>query len=58
MGLTRVEKERIADSRLKIRSVAESLHHIDSSKVRDLEDIQNCLEDAEKSLSGTLRADS
>jgi len=56
MPLTRVERERITDSRLKIQSVANSLRQIDPKKVRDFEDIQECLEDAEESLSGALRS--
>ena len=57
MGLTRVEKERISDSRRKIRSVFDSLHQIDPDKISDLQEIENCLESAEKSLTGTLRSD-
>ena len=56
MALTRVDKERISDSRLKIQAVAESLSEIDPGKIAGMENIQECLEDAEKSLSGTLRA--
>jgi hypothetical protein len=56
MALTRVERERITDSRLKIQSVANSLHHVDSKKVPDYEGIQKCLEGAYKSLGGALRS--
>jgi hypothetical protein len=56
MALTRVEKERIADSRLKIQSVAKSLKHVDPSKVRNFEEIRDCLETADQTLSGALRA--
>jgi hypothetical protein len=56
MALTRVERERIADNRMKIRSVANSLAHIDPQKIEDLEAIQDCLEDAEKNLAGALRS--
>ena len=56
MALTRLEKERINDSRLKIQSVTSSLKQIDPKKVREFEDIQECLEDAEESLSGALRS--
>jgi hypothetical protein len=54
MSLTRVEKERISDSRLKIQSVASSLHHMDPDKVPNLEAIQDCLEGAEESLKTAL----
>jgi hypothetical protein len=55
MALTRAEKERIADNRMKIRSVANSLAQIDPAKVDDFEAIQECLEGADKSLAGTLK---
>ncbi len=58
MALTHEDKERIADSRFKIRSVADSLKKVDPKKLRDFEEIQECLEDADKSLSGTLRSES
>jgi hypothetical protein len=54
MGLTRAERERIADNRMKIRSVANSLTHIDPEKIEDLEAIQECLEDADRNLTGAL----
>jgi hypothetical protein len=56
MVLTRMERERITDSRLKIQSIANSLSRIDAKKVPDVEDIQECLEDAERSLSGALQS--
>ena len=56
MALTRVEKERVTDSRLKIQSVNNSLKHVDPKKVPDFEEIQECLEDAEKRLGGALRS--
>ena len=58
MALTRSEKERIADNRMKIRSVANSLSQIDPTKIDDFEEIRECLEDADKSLAGTLAASS
>jgi hypothetical protein len=54
MALNRVEKERIADNRMKIRSVTKSLAHIDPAKIDGFDAIQDCLEDAEKSLTGAL----
>ena len=56
MALTRVEKERINDSRLKIRSVSNSLKGVDPKKIPDFEDIEECLEDADESLGGALRS--
>jgi hypothetical protein len=57
MALTRVEKERLKDSRLKIQSVSDSLHQVDPEKIPDIEEIQDCLEEAEKSLDGALRSE-
>ena len=54
MALTKAERERIADNRMKIRSVADSLAHIDPAKIDDYESIQDCLEDAEQNLKDTL----
>ena len=56
MALTRLEKERISDSRLKLQSVANSLKEVDPKKVKDFDEIQDCLEGAEKSLDGALRS--
>jgi len=55
MALTRLERERITDSRLKLRSAANTLHDIDPEKVPDFDEIQDCLDDAEKSLASALR---
>jgi hypothetical protein len=55
MALTRLERERITDTRLKLQSAANTLNQIDPAKVPDFDDIQDCLEDAEKSLGGALR---
>jgi hypothetical protein len=56
MALSRLERERLTDSKLKIKSIANSLSQVDPEKVPDYEDIQNCLEGAEKSLNGALKA--
>jgi hypothetical protein len=55
MSLTRTEKERLTDSQLKLQSVSQSLKHVDPEKIPDYEEIEKCLEDAEKSLTGALR---
>jgi hypothetical protein len=55
MSLTRAEKERIADSRLKLQSVAHSLNHVDPQKIPNFEEIQECLEGADESLQGALK---
>jgi hypothetical protein len=56
MALTRLERERITDSRLKLQSATHTLKNIDPDKVPDFDEIQECLEDAEKSLGGALRS--
>ncbi|HEX4133380.1 MAG TPA: hypothetical protein VHY84_02065 [Bryobacteraceae bacterium] len=56
MALTRLERERITDSRLKLQSAARTLKHIDRKKIHDLDDIHDCLEDAEESLRTSLRS--
>ena len=56
MALKRVEKERIKDSLLKLQSVANSLEQVDSKEIPHLENVQECLEDADKILGGALRS--
>jgi hypothetical protein len=56
MALKRVERERITDSLLKLQSVANSLDRVDSTKIPNLEDVQECLEDADKILGAALRS--
>ena len=56
-ALTQVERERITDSRLKIQSVADSLKNVDPNKVQNLDEIQECLDEADTSLRGSLAAD-
>src|SRR5262252_6923205 len=53
--LSRVEKERLADSRMKLQSVARTLREVDPKKVRNIEAIEECIDDAEKTLKGTLK---
>jgi hypothetical protein len=55
MALTRLEQERITDSLLKLRSAAHTLNDIDPEKVPDFDEIQDCLDDADKSLATALR---
>ena len=54
MALTKADRERIADNRMKIQSVANSLAHIDPEKIEDYESIQECLEGADRNLKGAL----
>ena len=56
MALKRVEKERIKDSLLKLQSVANSLDQVDSKEIPHLEDVQECLEYADKVLGEALHS--
>jgi len=55
MGLSKVERERVSDSRLKLKSVARSLQHVDPRKIENLDDIQECLDTADQSLRRALQ---
>jgi len=55
MGLSRQEKERLSDSRMKIQSVADSLSHVDPDKVPNFDEIEECLDEADKNLDKALR---
>jgi hypothetical protein len=58
MALTNAERERITDSRAKLQSVARSLKHVDPKAIPGVAEIEDCLEDADKSLTGALRSKS
>ena len=55
MKLTRVEREKITDSVLKIQSVRASLDYMDETKIPELEEIQSCLKTADVNLRLALR---
>ena len=58
MALTNAERERITDSRAKLQSVARSLKNVDPKAIPGVAQIEDCLEDADKSLTGALRSKS
>ncbi len=58
MKLTGEERARIADSKHKIQSAANSLTHVDPRKVPHFDEIEECLENADESLKGALRTES
>jgi hypothetical protein len=58
MPLTKLEREVITDSMLKVQSIQASLGHIDESKIPDHEEIENCLDNADKSFRSALRKNS
>jgi hypothetical protein len=53
--LTKVERERINDSVLKIQSVRANLDNVGENKIEDLDDIKNCLETADDNLRSALK---
>jgi hypothetical protein len=55
MGLTRVEREKITDTVLKIQSARTSLEDFEDDKIPDLEGMQTCLKDADRNLRMALR---
>ena len=55
MTLTRVERERITDGMLKIQSARASLEDVDAQKIPEIEAMEDCLEDADKSLKRALK---
>jgi hypothetical protein len=58
MALTNAERERLNDSRAKLQSVARSLKHVNPKELPGVAGIEDCLEDADRSLTGALRSKS
>lgn len=56
MRLTRVEREKITDTMHKIQSARAVLENIDESKIPEFDEMQTCLEDADKNLRLALRS--
>jgi hypothetical protein len=54
--LTRLEREVITDSMLKIQSIEASLDEIDGSKLIDIDEIHSCLKSANRSFRSALRS--
>jgi hypothetical protein len=55
MNLTQEERARITDSSHKIQSANDSLAQVDPHKIPDIDGIQECLENADKTLRAVLR---
>jgi hypothetical protein len=55
MPLTKLKREVITDSMLKIESVQASLTQIDEAKLIDLDEIHSCLQTADNSFRVALR---
>lgn len=58
MPLTKLEREVITDSMLKIQSVQASLEQLDETKLNDSDEIHRCLKTANKSFRAALRESS
>jgi len=56
MELTQEDRARITDSAHKIQSANDALAHVDPNKIPDIDGIQECLENADKTLRGVLRS--
>jgi hypothetical protein len=56
MELTQEERARITDSTHKIQSANDSLAQVDPTKIPEIDEIQECLENADKTLRGVLRS--
>jgi hypothetical protein len=56
MELTQEERARITDSTHKIQSANDALAHVDPSKIPEINEIQDCLEDSDKALRRVLRS--
>jgi hypothetical protein len=56
MPLSRVDRERITDSVLKIQSVRAQLDHLDESKLSEVEEIKDCLENADDNMRDALKS--
>ena len=53
--LSKLEREVITDSMLKIQSIEAALHQIDGTKLADIEEIHSCLRSAGTSFHAALR---
>ena len=58
MSLTKLEREVLTDSMLKIQSIQASLSQIDETKLDDSDEIHSCLKTANKSFRTALRSGS
>jgi hypothetical protein len=56
MPLSKVDRERITDSVLKIQSVRAQLDHLDDTKLSEIEEIKDCLDDADDNMRDALKS--
>ena len=55
MALTKLEREAITDSVLKIESIRASLQQVDDAKLDDIDAIHECLKNADNSFRLALK---
>jgi hypothetical protein len=54
-SLTKEERARVVDSKHSIQAASESLSGVDPRKVPKMSEIEECLENADKTLRGVLQ---
>ena len=54
MKLTQTERERITDSVLKIQSVRESMRKVDTAKVPEKKELEECLDRVDRNFRQAL----
>ena len=57
MSMTRSERERVNDIRLKLQSAARSLQHLDEAEIPGHDQIETCLDEADRSLQQALQSE-
>lgn len=55
MSLSKLEREVITDSMLKIQSIEASLEEIDGANLKNIDEIQSCLRTANNSFRTALK---
>ncbi len=55
MGMTRAQRERVNDIRWKLQSAAKSLQHLENGEIPRFEEIESCLDDADRSLRDAVK---
>jgi len=55
-NLTKEERERVNDTKHSIQAATEALSRVDRAKIPNVEEIEDCLDDADKTLHDVLKA--
>jgi hypothetical protein len=53
-NLSKEERARVTDTKHNIQAATDALSRVDPRKIPNLEQIEDCLEDADKTLRGVL----